>query len=209
MRANYLKLLPEDRAARILEIGPGMGELLHLLTKERGYTNVGAIDVSPEVVQHCSELYCPTSCVADSVDFLEKHREQFELVFMLHVLEHVSKAEIVPLVRAIHSALRPGGKLIIEVPNMANPIIGLTARYADFTHEVGFTASSLHQVLSLGGFTEAQVIPSRIPLTSVARVVQYCARGVLELLFRLLTATYTTDIEPNSANIVAVAIRDR
>lgn len=205
LRANYAKLLPVDRSAKILEIGPGMGELLYLLTKELGYTSVQAIDVSREAAEHCSALYCPTSCVADSVDFLEKHQRGLDRIFMLHVLEHVPKSSIVTMLRAARSALRPGGKLIVEVPNMANPIMGLTVRYADFTHETGFTASSLRQALTLGGFSDIEVRPFRIPLTSAGRFAQYVVRNLLELSIKAMTAVYTTEREPVSANIVAIA----
>lgn len=207
LRANYLKLLPSNRGAPALEIGPGMGELLQLLTKEWGLTNVEAIDISAEVAEHCSRTYCRTTFVEDPLDFLSIRPATYELVMLLHVLEHVEKSKIIQLLQGIHSALQPGGRVIIEVPNMGNPLVGLTYRYADFTHEVGFTGSSLAQALRISGFEDIAIRPFRIPRSSLPRLIQYSLRACTEGALKLLTRLYSAEVEINSANIVAIASR--
>jgi 2-polyprenyl-3-methyl-5-hydroxy-6-metoxy-1,4-benzoquinol methylase len=205
LRANYHDLIPTDPTAAVLEIGPGMGELLQYLTVECGLRNVEAIDLSQEVAQHCSQHYCPTSQVDDPVAFLSAHAGQYDLIMLLHVLEHVEKSQAVAFLSAIRRALKPRGRIIVEVPNMANPVIGSTSRYGDFTHEIGFTEHSLEQALRLAGFETIRVRPFRIPVTSPARLAQFVLRGCLEQGMRLLTRLYTTDVEINSANLVAIA----
>jgi hypothetical protein len=44
---------------------------------------------------------------------------------------------------------------------MSNPF-GMHSRYADFTHEVGFTQESLYQVMFLSGFRDINVIGSLV-----------------------------------------------
>jgi hypothetical protein len=124
---------------------------------------------------------------------------------LLHVLEHVEKPRAIAFLNAVRTALKPGGRLVIEVPNMGNPLVGLTCRYADFTHEIGFTGSSLSQLLRLADFENVNVRAFRIPVSSVPRIGQFVLRGLLELALRALTRLYTTNVEINSANLVAVA----
>lgn len=205
IRANYGNLLRERAARRILEIGPGLGEMLHFLTRECGATNVEAIDLSPEVAAYCSERYCPTVHTPDPLQFLAGMQGRYDVIILLHVLEHVEKPNAVAFVRALSAALAPGGCVIVEVPNMGNPLVGLSYRYADFTHEIGFTESSLAQLLRLGGFKQVEILPFKIPRTSLARFVQFALRQVLEGFMRLLARLYSARVELNSANLVAIA----
>jgi 2-polyprenyl-3-methyl-5-hydroxy-6-metoxy-1,4-benzoquinol methylase len=205
LRTNYAEFLPVDKSAAVLEIGPGMGELLHYLTAESGLCNVEAIDLSAEVAAYCSQRYCHTQCVADPVTFLQAHVGRYQLIMLLHVLEHVEKSRAVALLGAARAALAPGGRLVIEVPNMGNPLVGLTSRYGDFTHEIGFTGSSLAQLLRLAGFETISVRPFRVPVSSLPRIAQFLLRACLEWSLRLLTRLYTRNTEINSANLVAIA----
>jgi 2-polyprenyl-3-methyl-5-hydroxy-6-metoxy-1,4-benzoquinol methylase len=207
LRANYAEFVPTDKSAAVLDIGPGRGELLHYLVRERELQNVEAIDLSAEVAEYCGQRFCPTQHVEDPMVFLRDHPQKYDLIMLLHVLEHVEKPQAAAFLQAIRGALKPSGSLIIEVPNMGNPLVGLTGRYADFTHETGFTGSSLAQVLRLAGFDEVIVRPFRIPTGSPARIVQFTLRALLESFLRLLTRLYTVDVEINSANLVAIAAR--
>jgi 2-polyprenyl-3-methyl-5-hydroxy-6-metoxy-1,4-benzoquinol methylase len=207
LRVNYAQFVPADKSAAVLDIGPGRGELLQYLQGECGLRNLEAIDVSAEVAEFCTRHFCLTQQVDEPAAFLRESPGKYDLITLLHVLEHVPKSQSVPFLRAIHGALKPGGLLIIEVPNMGNPLIGLTGRYSDFTHEIGFTGSSLAQLLGLAGFQDVVVRPFRIPTSSLARILQFSLRACLEFLLRLLTRLYTVDVEINSANLVATAAR--
>ena len=209
LRANYLELFRKlERSAAVLEIGPGHGDLFGMLRNEVGLTNVTAIDLSREVVEFCNAQWGGgVTLVEDTRRFLEQHESSFDAIVLLHVLEHVPRSETVPLLRAMHGALRPGGCLVIEVPNMGNPLVGLTNRYADFTHEVGFTESSLVQVLRMASFDSLDVRRFRLHRTSVFRWIQWMARGTLEAMLTLAVMLYTRSPEINSASIVATARR--
>jgi hypothetical protein len=87
-------------------------------------------------------------------------------------LEHIPKEETIVVLKAIYAALSPSGRLIIEVPNMANPLIGLNVRYADFTHEVGFTELSLQHVLKVAGFKKLHLFESRLSPDRWSRPIQ-------------------------------------
>jgi 2-polyprenyl-3-methyl-5-hydroxy-6-metoxy-1,4-benzoquinol methylase len=182
---------PSDKNAAILEIGPGFGSMMHALHHRRGYQKIKGIDISPEVVEWCNEvLPGSTELVADTSEFLKKHPEEFDCIIMLHVLEHVPKEHLISLLHTIRVALRPGGKLIVEVPNAAHPVAGVKNRYADFTHTVGFTDQSLRFVLRSAGFSEVSVYGCKILRKSLARIVQRTAQDTVELFLGLLLRLY-------------------
>lgn len=181
---NYGRHLPPPGAV-CLEIGPGKGEILQWLS-QRGYRAQG-VDVSSEVVDFCNrEAPGSVALTADTTAWLSARPAQFDVVLMLHVLEHLPKSEVVPLLRAIHASLRPGGRLIVEVPNMSSPLVGLHMRYADWTHEVGFTPESLRTVLAAAGFGDVVVNPVHLPQDRWYRFLQRAAQRGLALTQRLI-----------------------
>lgn len=191
LAANYGPYLPSRKDAKMLEIGPGLGELLEYLFRECGYSEISAIDLSPEVAEYCN-CVAPgsTQVVADSTAYLMANTTRFDCIFAFHLLEHLPKAQIILFLKAIKAALVPGGIAFIEVPNMANPIVGSNIRYADFTHEVGFTESSLGFVLRSAGFSDISIFGIRVVRNSVLKSVQYCAQSVINLLLQLIIKVY-------------------
>lgn len=161
---TYRRLLPPSRDAAMLEIGPGYGQLLEALRLDLGYRNAVAVDVSREVVDFCNGLLPgSTTYVEDTVEFLHANPGRWERLFVLHVLEHVPRPAVGGLVRALRGALRPGGRLVVELPNAANLLTGGYLRWADLTHEAGYTEQSLRQLLEAGGFAEVECFEERIP----------------------------------------------
>lgn len=184
LQHNYASHLPKINGARCLEIGPGKGELLQWLTERS--IEVHAVDLSEEIVRYCNEILPgSTELVNDTAAYLERHTAEYDVVFMLHVLEHVQKQDVIPLLRAVRAALVPGGRLIVEVPNMGNPFIGLYSRYVDFTHEVGFTAESLEFVFSAAGFTNANARAAELPQDRPYRILQHMAERLIGFVYRI------------------------
>lgn len=190
---NYLALLPRNKNASILEIGPGFGEWLELLVKEQGYTDVQAIDVSSEVVNFCNNILPgSTRVVQDTQAFLEQRPESFDAILMFHVLEHIPKSQTLGLLTSLHQALKPTGKLLIEVPNMANPFTGLNYRFADFTHEVGFTEMSLQYVLQSAHFREISMSGPRLLKDHYMRMPQSLMRIIVDMMITIIYRAYAT-----------------
>jgi len=61
---------------------------------------------------------------------------------MLNILEHFTREELYPLLESVTARLAPGGRLIASVPNADSPHAS-RAIYADITHEIAFTPTSL------------------------------------------------------------------
>ena len=111
-------------------------------------------------------------------------------MILLHTLEHVPRGQVLRLVRMIHGALKPGGKLVVEVPNSEHPVVGSRNRYADFTHTVGFTDLSLRYVLQNCGFSNVTIYGCRIPRKSLGRWLQRTAQDTIELVLGLMVRLY-------------------
>jgi 2-polyprenyl-3-methyl-5-hydroxy-6-metoxy-1,4-benzoquinol methylase len=149
---NYRECFPEDKGGkvRLLDVGIGMGEMLSCM-KDWGYENYLGIDISTSTIDFCKSLNLPCELVEDSTAYLTANPDSFDVITLLDVLEHIPKKEIITFVKALRLALKPGGVLIIQVPNLQAPD-GHLHRYNDITHETGFIEHSFAQVLLAAGF---------------------------------------------------------
>ena len=160
-RRRYLPLLPIDRKAAILDIGCGCGEFIYFLQRE-GFQNARGVDLDSRQVLQGQSLGVRNLEAGHAEDVLQRSVESFDSIVAIDVLEHIPKAKIIEVLGLIRQALRVGGKLICQVPNLAafyQPLF-----YMDFTHETPFTGSSLKQALQMAGFSNIHVYPAG-PLT--------------------------------------------
>ena len=149
---NYLRFLPPQKNANILDIACGPGYFPWFL-KKHGYTNYTGIDLSVEQVQLArNKLPGYEFVVADAFKYLSESQSRYDLVFASHVLEHLYKDEVLGMLDLVYNALNPGGIFIAAVPNCGSPLFGNHSRYVDFTHETGFTPESAKQILRVAGF---------------------------------------------------------
>jgi SAM-dependent methyltransferase len=155
-RKRYLPLLPIERRARILDLGCGYGEFLYFL-QCHGYRNASGVDLSDWQLEIGRSLGVSNLQRGDAANVLAESPGQFDFISAIDVLEHIPKNEIVALLEGIYLALRPGGRFVCQVPNLAafySPLF-----YMDFSHETPFTAPSLKQALQLAGFQAIRVLP--------------------------------------------------
>jgi SAM-dependent methyltransferase len=184
-------VLPAATDARILEIGPGLGEALTYLIQQRGYSHVEALDNSAEVIAVCRRIPGVSAYLGDAEAFLGEHPGSYDLILLYHVLEHFSRDAVPVLLRAIRHALRPGGIVVIGVPNAAAPIIGVDQQYFDFTHQTAFSPWSLEQVLRIAGFSTVDVRPVWPPRGGIARAVQRLVQQSVLALMRAYLRVFT------------------
>jgi 2-polyprenyl-3-methyl-5-hydroxy-6-metoxy-1,4-benzoquinol methylase len=207
--ATYRRWLPTDQGAAMLEIGPGYGQLLEALRRDLGYREVTAIDLSREVVEFCNQLMPGSATyVPDTAAHLRANPSRWACVFVLHVLEHVPRAEVLDLVRSIRDALVPGGRVIVELPNAANFLTGTYLRYADLTHECAYTEQSLRQLLESAGFAQVECFEERIPGDSAKGLAtgafRAVARGAQRMIYKGYELPVPTVLTPA---LCATAVR--
>lgn len=212
-RAAHLNRLiaehfPADRAARILELGCGHGALLHFARKA-GYTKMQGVDGSPAQVAAARKLGIDGIREGDLQTALrETQNDSLDAVILFDVLEHLTRDEILDTVDAIHRVLKPGGRLILHVPNGASPF-GTLMIYSDLTHEIAFTPESLAQLFLASGWKSVESFedpPATHGLKSKIRGVLWCAiRAALR--FYLAVETGSREHKVLTQNLYAVAIK--
>ena len=151
-------LLPADRQSRVVDIGSGYGHLLRFLLEE-GFQRVGAVDSSQALLRDTARSLPGKLEFAhhgDGVEFLAKYPDSFDLITLFDVLEHIEPERHDTTMQHLFRALRPEGRVIVRVPNMAN-IFGVYSRYMDYTHRHGFTEFSLFQLFRSGGFADPRL----------------------------------------------------
>jgi 2-polyprenyl-3-methyl-5-hydroxy-6-metoxy-1,4-benzoquinol methylase len=156
--AEVKALLPEDKSAKIVDIGSGYGHLLRYL-KELGYLHIGAVDSSEKLIQEVKSYLgsgLDFACRADAIQFLCQLPTRFDFITLFDVLEHFTLEDAKKLARAVRESLKDGGRVVIRTPNMAN-ILGMYSRYMDLTHYHGYTELSLRQLLREAGFSTIEL----------------------------------------------------
>jgi SAM-dependent methyltransferase len=147
----YLRVvLGHDKTVSILDFGCGFGQNISAI-KRLGYKNVCGYDIEPAALDFCKKNSID---VIDgrlvSVDHLN---DQYDIILLTHVLEHIPKNEIVHTLEILRRAVKGNGFVFISVPN-AQSNTGCYWMYEDFTHQTLFTAGSLIYVLTQAGFLD-------------------------------------------------------
>jgi cyclopropane fatty-acyl-phospholipid synthase-like methyltransferase len=141
--------LPENKSARILDLGCGAGLLLRAL-KEFGYANLRGVERDAGQAEAARARGFEVDVTNDTPAWLNERRGSFDFVISTDVLEHVPVAEQIPFVAAIQASLAEGGVFLCTVPN-ANSALASRWRYIDWTHTCSFTEISLDFLLHHGG----------------------------------------------------------
>lgn len=182
---NVAPLLPTDLGSRILDVGCGWGQFLWWL-RQRGYRAIEGIDLGEDQVRNCNELGITVEQTTDSAEYLAARREQFDVITMHHIIEHVEPSLGLDLLRAAYSALRPGGRVIVQTPNM-NATSSNFSRYIELTHVTGFTDSSLAEALAVAGFVGVRVYGNKTPFGwSPKRIIWLGLQRASRLLWRTM-----------------------
>ena len=143
---RYFRLsqyLPNE--ANCLDAGSSSGEFVYLLN-QRGFRAQGVEANLPYAEYSESEL---NLSVTKSPFSEFKTEDKFDLITMFHVLEHLEN----PIRDLSHLGqfLKPGGKLVIEVPNILYPNMAFSHKWHP-GHLFSFTDQTLSLLLEKAGF---------------------------------------------------------
>jgi len=155
LSAQIGRFLPPDRGAAILDVGCGAGEVVWFM-QHRGYLKAIGIDLSAEQVALARSLGLEGVEQADAGEYLGSHPDEFDLITVFDVLEHIPKNEVLGFLDALRGALKTGGRMIIHTANGESPFGGRYL-YGDFTHETAYTGRSIRQLSRVVGFREISV----------------------------------------------------
>ncbi len=183
--AYLLNVLPGPQAS-VLDFGCGLGQLLRSL-HDRGYRHLVGADLEPQALEQIRHLGIEAQDATDFDAFLAANPKRFDFIVLSHVLEHVPKARVVAMLAGLRSLLRPGGQLMLMVPN-AQSATGSYWRYEDFTHHTLFTSGSLRYVLRAAGFSKVQFVD--VDCTAGLGPVKATLRRLLLKLYRARVALW-------------------
>ena len=157
-RQPYLRSLvhrhfPNNKAAKILDLGCGYGALIDCAQKA-GYQNIIGVDASPEQTEFAKKLGIQSVRLGDMMETIcSAENQEYDMIISFDVIEHLDRNEILDLADQVFRALKSEGEWLIHTPNAASPFFG-RVRFGDFTHEIAFTQASIAQVLSVCGFEQ-------------------------------------------------------
>ncbi|HMO02454.1 MAG TPA: class I SAM-dependent methyltransferase [Oligoflexia bacterium] len=194
----------------ILEIGPGLGEFLEYLTKNKKPKAIDIVENDSAVTEFLSKQFEIRNLFQVNIEesvALSNKLKNYDFILMLQVLEHI-KPEMMPsLLKTLYKHLKPNGVLAIVVPNGANPL-STVERYSDFTHTTLFSENSLKQLCSIcdlpdGSFyVTGYEIPPITVINRLRRLMQSCLHSFLKGVLILNGGVFFKTLHPNIVLIV-------
>jgi 2-polyprenyl-3-methyl-5-hydroxy-6-metoxy-1,4-benzoquinol methylase len=179
VRDDLLPYIPLD-ARSLLELGCGEGALGALI-KQRQKCRVVGIELDSEASaiarRKIDDVY-----TGDVRHIIEVIHEQFDCVVASEIVEHVDDPW--SLLSDLRRVTRPGGRLVISIPNLANAsiIADLLSGRFDYTyiglacagHLRFFTRSSIEDLLDIAGWKVESIVPQQ---AIVSRAGEALAEG--------------------------------
>ena len=168
-KGRVFRTLPMISGTDILDVGCNAGILSHYLAL-KGHRVVG-IEINPELVEICRRRYPDhprLNFLVNGPEALEFPENSFDCAVALEVLEHVRQPWT--FLSELARVLRPGGGLVISVPNAASlrvllksALINMPRRFGEMDgwsdyfsdqrdHVYLWDIFTLYRLLSLKGF---------------------------------------------------------
>jgi 2-polyprenyl-3-methyl-5-hydroxy-6-metoxy-1,4-benzoquinol methylase len=142
-------LLADAPRGSALDVGCANGMLAAFL-KEQGFEQVVGVDLNAELIEQAKQNVEAEFHVADAGEFLQGGR-QFDVIFLLNIVEHIERDQLIDFMTAVYQSLNAGGFAIVRTPNM-NHLLAAAHLADDLTHCTGLTEQSFRQLAQAAGF---------------------------------------------------------
>jgi 2-polyprenyl-3-methyl-5-hydroxy-6-metoxy-1,4-benzoquinol methylase len=202
---DVIARLPADRAASILDIGCGQGDMVALV-RSYGWTEVVGVDISEEQVSAAAARGVPGVVHGDLFEHARVHPGTYDVVLAVDVVEHFDRDQALGVFESLRAMLKPGGCVIIQTPNGASPFSGRIF-WSDVTHGMQYTNRSLAQICDAAGFAEVRSFPQRPAVHGFTSLVRAVVWRAIESTIWLAAAAETGRTRQHvlTQNLVAVA----
>lgn len=171
---RHLPLRPEG--GRLLDLGCGNGAFL-LRARSAGWQTLG-VDFDAQAIKAAEKLGLDVRL--GGVEVLDPAVEQFDVITMSHVIEHVH--DPVGVLTTCASLLRPGGVLWLDTPNICSVGHEEFGRHwrglEPPRHLVIFSPAAMKKALADAGFSQVRLQPYRRLCRETFRASAAIAEGV-------------------------------
>jgi 2-polyprenyl-3-methyl-5-hydroxy-6-metoxy-1,4-benzoquinol methylase len=169
---RMLRLIPSQvqDARTIADVGCGAGDLLLFLEEETG-AQIHGFDVSRSQLDLARARCRDKQRIRCHADLAETDT-RFDLIFSLHVIEHVPDSELRGFLVSMLERLTPEGRLVIATPNGLNPFAYTAYMAMDGTHVRMHSPLTLNQLVEPLGFQVLEIhreTPQAHDLSSAAK----------------------------------------
>jgi ubiquinone/menaquinone biosynthesis C-methylase UbiE len=150
--SQVLMYVPSVPNGKALDVGCGCGELL-LWLKKHGWSEAHGVEISKKAAalakDHGLNVFCGE--IADA-HYPDNH---FDYVSLIHVLEHMH--DPMQTLKEVHRVIKPGGLLVVGVPNFESYENKVFGKYQSILKEVPrhlyhFSRNTLTRMLDESGF---------------------------------------------------------
>lgn len=148
-QAANARVLGETKASdRVLEIGCRHGRTLAFMRDDVG---IEAFGIEPGLVDAQKASAAGISCFNGTIEDYDPGEMRFDQIQSFHVLEHLHDP-LAALLR-MRSWLKPGGRMVIEVPNLYQPYGLLQENFFQNAHLTNFSEATLRVLLIRAGYS--------------------------------------------------------
>ncbi len=135
---------------RVLDVGCGIGTLLHLIRQEVPDATVQGIELATVDVEAAKSFYGLDLFTGSLEQYAAAHPEdRFDLIILHHTFEHLPAPRAA--LRTMERLLAPRGELFIAVPNVMN-IRKRPEIFFQIAHPYSYSPATLRKLLALEGF---------------------------------------------------------
>jgi len=154
---------------KVLDIGCGEGLLLGLL-RDAGTRGIG-IDIDPNKAAIASSKGLEV-IVAQADEYLCDKKDEFDGIFLRHIIEHFDGPDGVRLLYLCRKALQPGGIIIVVTPNYLSSNVATRDFWLDVTHRRPYPQPLLEHIFTVLGIAvvKCEVREMGLDLVIVGRV---------------------------------------
>ena len=178
------KYLGKFSNAKILEIWCGVGKFTYFCEKiwVNDYTGIDIDDYFFEYNKKDFPNYKFIKIWFQ--EYLNKHKDEFDIIFVSHVFEHLDEKERVEMVRSIYDWLKENGIWINYMPNADNFLWAWSLRRGDITHK------TIYSDISFGQVVNSTNLPFEIENFNTYVWVESRFRRIIHIIFRYFTKIY-------------------